>query len=248
MVISELNMLAATLLFTLSGIADTSSWAFAAFNEGANCTGAVKGGDEEDFPMLLDECILKYRGSPDQANWIYVKSTCNATVVEQVGYTDSACTVRAADDSFNEDMARGCDSDGRTIQCETDHTKAVAKAYMVGTRGASACSEGTYVSDQQFVIGVCHIRPIDSGYRSYKAKCDSGKVVMEHFVDLVCTGEAETLFEIPEDTCAAGFNTNAFMLMKEGCSCCSTTSEASPLIGVSALGALLIGMAAMPVF
>lgn len=223
----------------------TASWAVMSFNEGSDCSGAAEWGEWYDpstvGPLLLDACIIMYRGSPDQTEWIWAKSTCNDTAVIRRSYSDSSCTIEASDSSFNADLQRGCglDTAGRTIQCDVSFSKAVTKAYMIGPGGdTSKCTDGYQVGEQQYAIDACFARQAGGEWKAYKATCDSGKVVMMQYADVGCNGASETLFTVPADTCAAGWNSNAFLGMKEGCGL--VDADEASLAGPS-LAALLVG-------
>jgi hypothetical protein len=168
--------------------------------------------------MMLDECVLSYRGTVDQSKWIYTKATCDGATVVRQGYKDDQCSVAAADDTgFDDSWPVAC-TDGRTITCDNVHDVAVANAYMLPPDMASSqyCTPGTHASDHYFAIGACHVRFDGNEYKGFKAECGDGEVVMNYFNGLDCTGQKMEKFRTGS-TCAPAFNANGFMAIQSGC-------------------------------
>eukprot|EP00930_Biecheleria_cincta_P059356 TRINITY_DN4509_c0_g2_i3.p1 TRINITY_DN4509_c0_g2~~TRINITY_DN4509_c0_g2_i3.p1 ORF type:complete len:280 (+),score=30.72 TRINITY_DN4509_c0_g2_i3:81-920(+) len=221
------DFITAVLLFNGCCLVHSAQWALGTYHTGSNCSGAGNADSNSDFPLLLNTCVLSYRGVGSTAN-VWTKTVCSATSVERKGYSDDKCTVESPDSSFNEKYGKpGCNADNLLLTCTAEHDVAVSKAWMLPPGSTAAgCTDGGEVGERVMAMGACHTSRDNTGVVGLKAVCEGNTVVMNKYLAWDCSGTANKFFTV-SNTCATGYNANGWLALKTGCSSSSADSSAS---------------------
>eukprot|EP00927_Polykrikos_kofoidii_P048895 TRINITY_DN43068_c0_g1_i2.p1 TRINITY_DN43068_c0_g1~~TRINITY_DN43068_c0_g1_i2.p1 ORF type:complete len:247 (-),score=27.20 TRINITY_DN43068_c0_g1_i2:94-834(-) len=174
-------------------------------------------GPDDEYPMLLDTCALKYRSASNKSVWVYTKAVCNATHIVRTGYRDSACTQKSDDDSHDLADSLACSAERNSlITCGVQHDAFFAKMYMVGQQGdPSKCTDGNYIGVMPFPIGMCFVKELDT-ILGIKSMCDGHKIVTKTYKDpLTCSGEEKVWFQNGAN-CSAFFGMH-YVALESGC-------------------------------
>jgi len=202
-----------------------ASWAKLTNYADSSCKTETAGSPDSNYPMLLETCVLSYRGTQDKTKWVYTKASCNATDLVRTGYQDSDCTKKASDTSLDLTDSLPCTGNRRSlITCGVQHDVVLAKAFLLGANpDPSLCTDAYQVSVSAFAIGMCYAKQ-GSEVLGYKSVCDNQRVVTTMYNDsLTCSGKGTEFFQFGT-TCAETWNKNSYMALNSGCGGIDQTS------------------------
>lgn len=219
-------------------------WAIKKKYSDSSCTSMTS----QESPLLLNECILGFRGVLEK---IYLKSTCSGGNLKPICYSNADCTTEVADQNGGGCPALRLNVGVTPVSCtkksnhwedvKCDVNKEVVQTKFHRTAPAfPTCDDQTYIRDYTYPIDLCYIAYGVVEYR--KAKCKGRTIeVTRYDSDSTCSGPGTAGYTIKE-TCTEVGQSQKEMIIS-GCGVGETTSGAVTMASLTAAWFSVVSMA-----